>query len=78
MDKELSALGLTKVSRKGIDPFYIVNMIQEQLFMGLLLDDKNVIHKPKPIPQRGGCRLKASLSNATCTGLPLLGLLKTP
>ena len=29
-------------------------MIQEQLFIGLLLDDKSVIPKPKPIPGGGG------------------------
>ena len=28
-----------------------VDMIQEKLFMGLLLDDPRVIHKPVPIPR---------------------------
>ena len=34
--------------------FYTVDMIQEKLFMGLLLNDKSAIHKPVPIP--GGAR----------------------
>ena len=30
---------------------YIIYMIQEQLFLGILLDEKSVIHKPIPMPK---------------------------
>ena len=91
MDKEMSASGLTKVSRKGIESIllitfyckpncwiYIINRIQEQLFMGLLLEDKSVIYKPRPIPR--GCRQTGDLlsKNASFTCLPLLGLPEIP
>ena len=54
MERELSASSVTKVSRKGMAPFpwlpstldcwiYAIDVFQESLFMGLLLDDKDVI-----------------------------------
>ena len=38
---------------------YTVDMLQESLFMGLLLDDKCVIHIPKPMPRGIGGRLES-------------------
>ena len=57
---------------------YTVDMIQEKLFVGLLLNDPSVIHKPVPIP--GGERQTRVLlpQNAPCTNWLLWGLLATP
>ena len=62
MERELSACGATKVSRKGMTPIslsafnrkldcwiYDIDMIQKCLFISLL-DDPGVIYKPKPYP----------------------------
>ena len=64
-DKELSASGVTKVSRKGMPSITLstfncklncwnsaIDMLQKILFMGPSLDDPCVIHKP--IPKLGG------------------------
>ena len=63
MQRELSASGLTKVSRKGDGPIllitfdtelyswiYTVYMIQKKLLVGLLLDNPCIIQKPVPKP----------------------------
>ena len=90
-DKELSASCLIKVSRKGIDPFswllsavnliawfYIINMTQEQFFLGLLLKDKGVIHKPKPIPKGVEADCMASLSKCSIYRLATIWLTGDP
>ena len=71
MERELSAPAVTKVSRKGIAPFpwlpSTVNLVAESVLlicfknpcMGLFLDDKGVIHIPKPLPRGVGGRLKS-------------------
>ena len=51
MDKELSASSVTKVTSVTFW-IYAIDMIQECLFMGLLLNDPSVIHKP--VPYLGG------------------------
>ena len=38
---------------------YTIDMIQKCLFVTLLLDDPEVIRKPKPIPRRVGRRLES-------------------
>ena len=88
MLRELSALGLTKVGRKGIDTFsfdselycciYSVNMTQKKLLMGLLLDDPSVIHKPKPKPGGLEADLRASLSKCSIYRLATIGLTSDP
>ena len=71
MERELSASGVIKVSRKGrpnslftfhskVDFWiYAIDMLQGCLFMGLLLDDKGVIHIPKPMPSVVGGGLES-------------------
>ena len=61
MDREPSASGLTIVSKKGMEPSSLlsstVNLmsgstlfmcLKETLFVGLLVDDKGIIHIPAP------------------------------
>ena len=72
MERELSAWGVTKISRKGMAPFswlpstvnliarsVLFDMVKKCLFMSLLLDDPSIIHKPKPIPGWVGDRLES-------------------
>ena len=57
---------------------YTVDMIQEKLLVGLLLNDPNVIHKPIPIP--GGCEadLRASPSKCSMYRLASMGHTSDP
>ena len=87
MLRELSALGLTKVSRTGIAPILLitfdselyswtntVNMIQNKFFMDLLLNDPCVIHKPIPKPRGWEADMSTSLSKCSMYKLATIGL----
>ena len=63
MDSVPSASGLTMVSKKGMDPSSLLSshcepygrvntgyVLEEALFVDLLVDDKGVINKPVPEP----------------------------
>ena len=91
MLRELSASGLTKVSRKGIAPFcwlpskvtfycwiYTVNMVQKKLLLGLLLDDPCVIHKLNQYLEGLEAVLRASLSKCSIYRLATIGLISNP
>ena len=67
MDREPATSGLTIVSKKGMDPILLVvlyckpygrintvNVLQETLFIGFLVDDKGVIYISAPKPRGGG------------------------
>ena len=58
---------------------YTADMIQKYLYIGLLLDDKSVIHIPEPMPGRvGGQTVELPLPNVPCTGWLQLDLLEKP
>ena len=88
-DKELSASGVTKVSRMGMPPlswntFYCklncwinaTDVLQKFLFMGLLLDDPSVILIPKPRGLEADQRV--SLSKCSIYRLANIGLAGEP
>ena len=75
MDRLPFSSGFTMVSKKGMDPsslivlhckFYgrvnTVYVLEEALFIGLLVDNKGVIHIPAPEPGGWGAVLRAFCS----------------
>ena len=57
---------------------YAVDVIQEKLLVGLLLNDPSVIHKPIPIPGGYEADLSASPSKCSMYGLATMGLTSYP
>ena len=57
---------------------YAIDMIQKCLFVGLLLDDPCVIHKPKPYLEGLTADLKAFLSECSMYRLATIGLTGEP
>ena len=91
MDREPSASGLTIVSKKGMEPFLLVVLyckpygrvntvyvLKEALFVGLLVDDKGVIHIPAPELGGWGAVLRAFCSKYSMYKLATMGLTGEP
>ena len=75
MDRLPLTSGLSMVSKKGMDPILLVvlnckfngrvntvDVLEEALFVGFLVDDKGVIHIPAPEPGGWGAVLRAFCS----------------
>ena len=91
MDREPSASGLTIVSKKGdgaillvvlyCKPYGRVNtvyVLKEALFVGLLVDDKGIIHIPAPELGGVGAVLRAFCSKYSMYRLATMGLTGNP
>ena len=91
MDRELSASGLTIVSKKGMDPSSLLSstvnlmagsalfyVLKEALFIDLLVDDKGVIYIPAPELGGVGAVLRAFCSKYSMYRLATMWLTGEP